>query len=81
MRMCGEASFRWIGRVSPMGLSEAGSDAIDAVRKLTTSYGLAYMHQNPVKRGYVDEAEHWRWSSARSYAGGEGGDALHRRAV
>jgi hypothetical protein len=28
--------------------------------------------QNPVKRGYVELPEHWRWSSARSYAGGEG---------
>ncbi len=33
---------------------------------------LEYIHQNPVKRGYVDEAVHWRWSSARSYFGGEG---------
>ena len=32
---------------------------------------LEYIHQNPVKRGYVSEAEHWRWSSAHSYAGGE----------
>jgi REP element-mobilizing transposase RayT len=30
---------------------------------------LEYMHQNPVKRGYVDEAVHWRYSSARNYAG------------
>jgi len=30
---------------------------------------LEYIHQNPVKRGYVDKAEHWRYSSARSYAG------------
>ena len=30
---------------------------------------LSYIHQNPVKRGYVDEPEHWRWSSARNYAG------------
>ncbi|MCK9622840.1 MAG: transposase [Methylobacter sp.] len=30
---------------------------------------LEYIHQNPVKRGYVDEAEHWRYSSARDYAG------------
>jgi len=22
-----------------------------------------------VKRGYVDKPEHWRWSSARNYAG------------
>jgi REP element-mobilizing transposase RayT len=30
---------------------------------------LEYIHDNPVKRGYVDEATHWRQSSARSYAG------------
>ena len=30
---------------------------------------LEYIHQNPVKRGYVDEAGHWRYSSARNYAG------------
>ena len=30
---------------------------------------LEYIHQNPVARGYVDEAVHWRWSSARNYAG------------
>jgi putative transposase len=26
------------------------------------------MHNNPVKRGYVDEPAHWRYSSARNYA-------------
>jgi REP element-mobilizing transposase RayT len=30
---------------------------------------LDYIHYNPVKRGYVDEAFHWRYSSARNYAG------------
>jgi REP element-mobilizing transposase RayT len=30
---------------------------------------LEYMHSNPVKRGYVDETVHWRYSSARNYAG------------
>ena len=30
---------------------------------------LEYIHANPVKRGYVDKAEQWRYSSARSYAG------------
>ena len=29
---------------------------------------IEYIHHNPVKRGYVDLAEHWRYSSARSYA-------------
>jgi len=28
---------------------------------------LIYIHNNPVKRGYVDKAEHWRYSSARNY--------------
>ena len=30
---------------------------------------LDYIHINPVKRGYVDRAEHWRYSSAKNYAG------------
>jgi putative transposase len=30
---------------------------------------INYVHQNPVKRGYVDEAKHWRYSSARDYEG------------
>ncbi|WP_031435345.1 REP-associated tyrosine transposase [Methylomarinum vadi] len=33
---------------------------------------LDYIHQNPVKRGYVDRPEHWRYSSARNYLGQEG---------
>jgi REP element-mobilizing transposase RayT len=30
---------------------------------------IDYIHNNPVKRGYVDEAVHWRYSSARDYDG------------
>jgi REP element-mobilizing transposase RayT len=33
---------------------------------------LEYLHNNPVKRGYVDDPLHWRYSSARSYAGQPG---------
>lgn len=33
---------------------------------------VEYIHSNPVKRGYVDEAVHWRYSSARNYAGEKG---------
>jgi hypothetical protein len=29
---------------------------------------LNYIHNNPVKRGLVDEPDQWRWSSYRSYA-------------
>ncbi len=28
---------------------------------------INYIHQNPVKRGYVDDARDWRYSSARDY--------------
>jgi putative transposase len=34
---------------------------------------LRYMHRNPVKRGLVEQAEQWKWSSFRSYAYGEPG--------
>jgi REP element-mobilizing transposase RayT len=30
---------------------------------------LDYIHYNPVKRGYVNQPEHWRYSSAGQYAG------------
>jgi hypothetical protein len=33
---------------------------------------INYIHHNPVKRGYVDEAKHWGYSSARDYEGIDG---------
>jgi putative transposase len=32
---------------------------------------LGYIHDNPVKRGYISDPAHWRYSSARNYAGME----------
>lgn len=29
---------------------------------------IEYIHNNPVRRGYVDDPLHWRYSSARNYA-------------
>jgi REP element-mobilizing transposase RayT len=29
---------------------------------------LEYIHNNPVRRGYVSDPSHWRYSSARNYA-------------
>ena len=28
---------------------------------------IEYIHQNPMKRGYVDQPEHWKYSSSRNY--------------
>ena len=33
---------------------------------------LDYIHNNPIKRGYVDDPAHWRYSSYRNYAGQQG---------
>lgn len=33
---------------------------------------INYIHNNPIKRGYIDEAKHWRYSSARDYEGIQG---------
>jgi hypothetical protein len=30
------------------------------------------IHNNPMRRGYVDEPKHWRYSSARDYEGFKG---------
>jgi len=29
---------------------------------------LEYIHNNPLRRGYIDDPTHWRYSSARNYA-------------
>ena len=39
---------------------------------------IEYIHQNPVKRGYVDEVIHWRYSSARDYHGEKGLIEIHK---
>ncbi|MCD6380608.1 transposase [bacterium] len=33
---------------------------------------VKYIHLNPVRRGYVDDPVHWRYSSAGNYAGDDG---------
>jgi len=33
---------------------------------------IEYIHHNPLRRRYVDDPTHWRYSSARSYAGHAG---------
>jgi REP element-mobilizing transposase RayT len=30
---------------------------------------MAYIHDNPVRAGFVDHAEHWLYSSQRNYSG------------
>ena len=53
-------------------LWQEGSHAELVYSETVMRQKLDYIHHNPVKRGYVDLAEHWRYSSARNYAGMEG---------
>ncbi|HRO42116.1 MAG TPA: transposase [Flavipsychrobacter sp.] len=44
--------------------------ALDTDEK--TMQRLNYLHENPVRAGFVTEATHWKWSSAYDYDGGKG---------
>jgi REP element-mobilizing transposase RayT len=50
-------------------LWEEGSHPQRIERGVVMRQKLEYIHQNSVKRGFVDLREHCRWSSARDYAG------------
>jgi putative transposase len=41
----------------------------DAIEIATIHSMIDYIHQNPVRRGLVQRATDWEWSSARWYAG------------
>lgn len=45
---------------------------IGSFAHLLTTHLLEYVHNNPVRRGYIEEPSHWRYSSAQNYEGKEG---------
>ena len=51
---------------------QEGSHAELVISEAVMREKLDYIHWNPVKRGYVDKPEHWRYSSARNYLGETG---------
>ena len=53
-------------------LWEEGSHPQQIQNQAMMRQKVEYIHNNPVKRGYVDQQEHWRYSSARNYIGMEG---------
>jgi len=46
-----------------------GSHPVEIANEDILLQKLEYIHMNPVRRGYVDEPIHWRYSSARNYFG------------
>ncbi len=51
---------------------QEGSHPILIQNKEMMRQKIEYIHRNPVERGYVDDPVHWRYSSARDYAGSPG---------
>lgn len=53
----------------PYQFWQEGSHPQQIVDEAVMEQKLNYLHNNPVRRGYVDLPEQWRYSSARDYAG------------
>jgi REP element-mobilizing transposase RayT len=50
-------------------LWQEGSHPKQVTSEVMLRQKLEYIHDNPVRRGYVDRPEDWRYSSAWNYAG------------
>ena len=53
-------------------LWQEGSHPKAIVSEAMLRQKLEYIHNNPVRRGYVDDPAHWRYSSYRDYVGTSG---------
>ncbi len=51
---------------------QEGSHPVAIEDEAVLKQKIEYIHSNPVRRGYVDQSEHWRYSSARDYSGQAG---------
>jgi len=49
--------------------AQAALTLVTLERQGRHSHAGAWERSNPVKRGYVELPEHWRYSSARNYLG------------
>ena len=49
-----------------------GSHPLELTSNREIEQRIDYIHQNPVVAGYVEEPEHWVYSSARDYSGFKG---------
>ncbi|RWY55451.1 REP-associated tyrosine transposase [Mucilaginibacter gilvus] len=68
--------FEREGRLNPNNETyqfwQQGNHPIELWSNYVIDQKLDYLHNNPVVAGWVDEPEHYLYSSARDYAGGKG---------
>ena len=51
---------------------QQGNHPIELDTNEKVNQRLQYLHMNPVKAGFVEKQEDWKFSSAKQYAGGKG---------
>jgi putative transposase len=66
-----ESSRKPIG-VGSFQLWQRHNHPIELSDNFLMDENLEYIHQNPVKAGFVEDPAHWLYSSARDYEGGQG---------
>ena len=49
-------------------LWQEGNHPVKLENETILTQKLEYIHANPVRRGYIEDPTHWRYSSARNYA-------------
>ncbi|MER2996132.1 REP-associated tyrosine transposase [Pontibacter populi] len=67
-----EFSAKLNPKVRHYKLWQDGNEAKELISNNFIEQKLNYIHQNPVRAEWVDEPEHYRYSSARNYAGETG---------
>lgn len=63
---------RWHKRDRQYQVWQEGSHFQEIQGRAMFEQKRRYIHDNPVQQGYVDDPVHWRYSSARTYAGQPG---------
>ncbi|MFZ4621456.1 MAG: REP-associated tyrosine transposase [Bacteroidota bacterium] len=51
---------------------QEGSHPQEIISETMLLQKIGYIHNNPIRRGYIDEPAQWRYSSARNYDGKDG---------
>ncbi|WP_162428664.1 REP-associated tyrosine transposase [Pontibacter pudoricolor] len=67
-----EFSAKLNPKVRHYKLWQDGNEAKELISNEFIDQKLDYIHQNPVRAEWVDEPEHYRYSSAKNYAGEAG---------
>lgn len=68
--------FSWQGQLNPNTTSHQfwihDSHPIHLYANEVMQQKIDYIHNNPVRAGFVDEPQHWKYSSSRDYFGVKG---------